>query len=397
MKSGKMPFLLLLVMFVTPFIEPVMCVSAQEFFLGVSLGIKGIILFFLPFVIFMLLFGACVHFSKSAPRIIVRILLFICASNAIAISVGSAIGLLFYKAPMAFMPPPAVGELIPLFTIHMPKIIRNDSAMLLGILVGIILPRYSPDFSRRMNEIFARLISKILLVICYSLPAFIFGLTLKICHEGSLVALLRNYATPFGIVIGVSLLYISILYAWAVGFSGGAFFRCIKNMLPAVSCAFCTMSSAATMPVTIDCVGRNGKTLARSIVPMGTNAHLTGNNFTTSILAFAILAGHQVPFPPALAIGSFILCALVANFSVVGVPGGSILVMLPILERHLHFDGEMCSTIFAISMLACPIVTALNVFANGAFALLAEKFCTVIVGNSKGGQNRASDKITEHI
>jgi Na+/H+-dicarboxylate symporter len=375
MKPGKMPFLLLLVMFATPFIGPMMRIPVQEFFLGISLAIKEIILFFLPFIIFMLLFGACVQFSKSAPRIIARILLFICLSNAIAISAGSAMGLLFYKAPVAFVPPPAVGELIPLFTIHMPRIIRNDLAMLLGILAGIILSRYSPHFSRRMNEIFIRFISKTLRIICYSLPAFIFGLTLKICHEGSLVALLRNYAAPFGIVIGVSLLYIFLLYAWAIEFSGGRLLRCIKNMLPAVSCAFCTMSSAATMPVTIDCVGRNGKTLARSIVPMGTNAHLTGNNFTTSILAFAILAGHQSPLPSALAIGSFILCALVANFSVVGVPGGSILVMLPILERYLHFEGEMSSTIFAISMLACPIVTALNVFGNGAFALLAEKFC----------------------
>lgn len=372
-----MPFLLLLVMFATPFVEPMMCIPMQRFFLGISLAIKEIILFFLPYVIFMLLFGACVQFSKSAPRIIARILLFICLSNAITTSAGSAIGLLFYKAPMAFVTPPAVVELLPSFAIRLPAIIRNDLAMFFGILAGIMLPRCLPDFSRQANEIFARLISKILRIISYSLPAFIFGLTLKICHDGSLIAFFRNYAAPFGIVAAVSLLYILLLYAWAVGIRGGALLQCVKNMLPAVSCAFCTMSSAATMPITIDCVGRNGrdKTLARSIVPMSTNVHLIGNNFAIAILAFAILASHQIPLPSALAIGSFIVCALVAKFSVVGVPGGSILVMLPILERYLHFEGEMSSTIFTINLLACPIITALNVFGNGAFALLAEKFC----------------------
>jgi Na+/H+-dicarboxylate symporter len=108
---------------------------------------------------------------------------------------------------------------------------------------------------------------------------------------------------------------------------------------------------------------------------MCTNVHLIANNFTIAILAFAIMAGYQVPFPSVLSVGTFMLCALVAKFSVVGVPGGSILVMLPILERCLHFQGEMSSTIFTINILACPIITALNVFGNGAFALLAEKFC----------------------
>ncbi|MDR0727897.1 MAG: dicarboxylate/amino acid:cation symporter [Puniceicoccales bacterium] len=383
MKLGKMPFLLLFIMFATPFIEPVMCLSGQRFFLGISLAIKEIILFLLPFVIFMLLFGACVYFSKNAPRIIARILLLICLSNLVTTSVGSGIGLLFYKAPMAFASPSTVTELLPLFAVRLPVIIRNDLAMLSGILAGILLPRYFTNFSQRANEIFIRLIAKILRAISYSLPAFIFGFTLKICHEGSLVAFFRNYAVPFGIVIVVSLLYILFLYAWAVGFSGRVLCRCVKNMIPAVSCAFCTMSSAATMPITIECVGRNGrdKTLARSMVPMSANVHLIGNNFTIAILAFAIMAGHRIPFPSILSIGAFIIWTLVAKFSVVGIPGGSILVMLPILERYLQFNGEMCSTVFAINMFACPIITALNVLGNGAFALLAEKLC--ILQNSR--------------
>jgi Na+/H+-dicarboxylate symporter len=372
-----MPFLLLVVMFATPLIEPAMCLSGQRFFLAISLAIKEIILFFLPLIIFMLLFGACAYFSKNAPRIIARILLLICLSNAIATITGSGIGLLFYKAPMAFAAMSTVAELIPSFAFRLPAIIRNDLAMLSGILMGILLPRYFPNFSQRANEIFAQAISKILQVIRIVLPAFIFGFTLKICHEDSLVAFFKNYAAPFGIVIAVSLLYILFLYALAVGFSWRVVCQCVKNMLPAISCAFCSMSSAATMPITIECVGRNGRdeTLARSTVPISTNVHLIGNNFTISILAFAILAGHQAPFPPVLSIGSFIIWAMLAKFSVVGVPGGSILVMLPILERYLHFEGEMCSAIFTINILACPIITAINVFGNGALALLAERLC----------------------
>ncbi|MDR1456544.1 MAG: dicarboxylate/amino acid:cation symporter [Puniceicoccales bacterium] len=377
MKAGKMPFLLLLIMLATPFLEPAMCVPAQRFFLGISLAINEIILFFLPVVVFMLLFEACMRFSQSAPRIIARTLLLICLSNAITTSIGSCIGLLSYRAPMAFIAPSAAHELLPLFNLQMPMIIRNDLALLCGISAGILLPRYLPTFSSRANKVFAQFNAKIFRIILHILPAFIFGFTLKICHEGSLIIFLRNYISLFGIIITASLLYIFLLYTFAIGGNMGALLQCVKNMIPAVSCAFCTMSSTATMPITIDCVSRNGrdKMFVRSMVPMSTNVHLIGNNFTIAILAFAILAGYQVPCPSALSIGSFIACALVAKFSVVGVPGGSIFVMLPILERYLHFEGEMCSTIFTVNMLACPIITAINVLGNGAFALVAERFC----------------------
>ena len=63
--------------------------------------------------------------------------------------------------------------------------------------------------------------------------------------------------------------------------------------------------------------------------------------------------------------GYFVL----AKFSVAAVPGGGILVMLPILERYLGFDPVMLSLITALYILFDPIVTSANVLGNGCFAM----------------------------
>ena len=64
----------------------------------------------------------------------------------------------------------------------------------------------------------------------------------------------------------------------------------------------------------------------------------------------------------------FALYFVIAKFSVAAIPGGGILVMLPILEKHLGFTGEMMSLITSIYILFDPVITFGNVFGNGAFA-----------------------------
>ena len=60
---------------------------------------------------------------------------------------------------------------------------------------------------------------------------------------------------------------------------------------------------------------------------------------------------------------------VMAKFSVAAVPGGGILVMLPILERYLGFDATMLSLITALYILFDPIITCANVLGNGGFAM----------------------------
>ena len=73
----------------------------------------------------------------------------------------------------------------------------------------------------------------------------------------------------------------------------------IENLLPAAISGFSTMSSAASMPLTIVGAENNAKfkDLARSVIPATVNIHLIGDCFTIPILAYAILRNYSVAEP----------------------------------------------------------------------------------------------------
>jgi Na+/H+-dicarboxylate symporter len=69
----------------------------------------------------------------------------------------------------------------------------------------------------------------------------------------------------------------------------------------------------------------------------------------------------------------FALYFVMAKFSVAAIPGGGMIVMLPILESHLGFTSEMSLLITALYMMFDPIASGANVFGNGAFSQLLER------------------------
>jgi Na+/H+-dicarboxylate symporter len=99
------------------------------------------------------------------------------------------------------------------------------------------------------------------------------------------------------------------------------------------------------------------------------NIHLIGDCFAIPIFAFAIMKSFGIAEP---AFASYLIFAgyfVMAKFSVAAVPGGGILVMLPILETYLGFNGEMLSLITALYILFDPLITSANVLGNGGFAM----------------------------
>lgn len=153
-------------------------------------------------------------------------------------------------------------------------------------------------------------------------------------------------------------------------------------MLPAAISGFSTMSSAASMPLTIIGVENNAKNkdVALSVVPATVNIHLVGDCFAIPIFAYAVLKSFGMAEPSLFNYLIFTFYFVLAKFSVAAIPGGGIIVMLPILEGYLGFNGEMMSLITALYILFDPVITCANVFGNGAFAKMIDRF---VVKNTK--------------
>jgi Na+/H+-dicarboxylate symporter len=67
---------------------------------------------------------------------------------------------------------------------------------------------------------------------------------------------------------------------------------------------------------------------------------------------------------------------------VAAIPGGGIVVMLPILESCLGFNSEMLSLITALYILFDPVITSANVLGNGMFAKLIDTLAPVQVNRA---------------
>jgi Na+/H+-dicarboxylate symporter len=146
----------------------------------------------------------------------------------------------------------------------------------------------------------------------------------------------------------------------------------VKNMLPAAVAGFGSMSSAAAMPLTIVGAEKNSSDpdMARAVIPATVNVHLIGDCFAIPLFAFAVLQNFGMGQPEFVAYLTFALYFVMAKFSVAAIPGGGIIVMLPVLEGCLGFSGEMLSLITALYILFDPLITCANVLGNGGFAML---------------------------
>jgi hypothetical protein len=376
----KMPFILVAIILSVGLLSHWIPVFYQSILYGVSLSIKSLIVFALPFVVFGLLFKTAVHFANKASKMIVLILISICCSNFISTLFSYSVGTAAYQFDLSISFPSENAALLPAWSFSLPKLIENDQAMFSGLILGILLGWLNPGFAKTVSVKLEAIISVILKMVLFVIPPFIAGFIVKMNHEQIMSYIFRNYFMIFGLIGSAVFAYIALLYFVVNGCRLNAAIKSFKNILPAAIAGFGSMSSAAAMPLTILGAEKNSENpdLARSVIPVTVNIHLIGDCFAIPIFAFAVLKSFGVAEPAFLAYVLFAAYFVLAKFSVAAVPGGGILVMLPILEKYLGFNAEMLSLITALYILFDPVITCANVLGNGAFAIGIEKLSGVL-------------------
>lgn len=371
----KIPFILMAIILLIGLLGQYIPINVQLFFYSISVTIKSLIVFLLPFVVFGLLFKTAVHFSNAASKLILFMLFFICGSNFISTLVSYIVGDFAYHVDFSMSFPKEEASFLTLWDFSFPKWIANDQAMFSGLILGTFLGWLKPNLAKEISGKLEEGIKVILKGILFVIPLFIIGFAIKMKHDQIMTYILRNYSLIFLLIASAVFSYIGLLYFIAEGFQLKKTINSIRNMLPAAVVGFGTMSSAAAMPLTILGAEKNSKNLdlTRSVIPITVNIHLIGDCFAIPIFAFAIMKSFGVDAPSFFSYLIFASYFVIAKFSVAAVPGGGILVMIPILEAYLGFNAEMLSLITALYILFDPVITTANIMGNGGFALLVEK------------------------
>jgi len=367
----KMPFILIGLFLAIGIAHPWIPDGVQSILYGISLSIKSIIVFFLPVIIFGLLFKTATLFSKQATKTIGLIFIAICLSNFLSTMISYSIGKIACQLDLSMAMPSNDLALTPAFSIDFPKWIGNDKAMLLGLGFGLILGWFKPRLAEKISEKMDLLISTLLKAILIAIPLFIAGFAVKMFHDQIMQSILQNYGMIFGLIASSLMAYIALIYLLATRKGTLSFGKSLKNMMPAMVTGFGSMSSAAAMPLTLLGTEKNSMnpTLARSIIPATVNVHLIGDCFAIPIFAFAVMKSFGIEEPTFFNYLIFAGYFVLAKFSVAAVPGGGILVMLPLLEKYLGFDSMMLSLITALYILFDPVITSANILGNGGFAM----------------------------
>jgi Na+/H+-dicarboxylate symporter len=151
-------------------------------------------------------------------------------------------------------------------------------------------------------------------------------------------------------------------------------------MAPALLTAFSTSSSAATLPLTIECVEKNAGVSNRTssfVLPLGATINMDGTALYECVAAMFIAQAYGIELGFATQF-TIVLVALLTSIGVAGIPSAS-LVAISIILATIGLPAEAIGLILVVDRVLDMCRTTVNVFSDSCGA--------VIIGRSEGEEN----------
>ena len=340
--------------------------------------IFGQIIFFLvPLVIVGFITPAIVRLGQNASRILF---------TAVAIAYLSSIGAAFFSTVAGYTIIPHLSiatsaetlRSLPkiVFQLDIPPLFSVMSALVLALLFGVAISWTKSENMARLFSELERVMSALVLHVMIPILPFFVGMSfLGLAYEGSLSLHLPVFISMVLIVIVGHFIWLSVLYGIGGLLSGRNPWEVFRHYAPAYLTAVGTMSSAATLPVALECARKSrvlSKNLVEFMIPLGSTVHLCGSVLTETFFCMTL---HLMLYGTLPSVGVMILfCLLLGIFAVgaPGVPGGTVVASLGIVTGVLGFDQNGVALLIAIFALQDSFGTACNITGDGALTLMLE-------------------------
>ena len=269
------------------------------------------------------------------------------------------------------------------FSIALPPVIDTLSAVVLAFILGLCMSamrgKEIGDTLYNSFKDFSTIIDKVLhKAIIPLLPLFICGTFVDMTKSGRTFVILGILWKVFLVVIIMHLVIITIQFVVAGAISRKNPFVLIKNQIPAYTTAIGTQSSAATIPVNLECAKNDGvsEEIRNFVVPLCANIHMAGSMITIVACATAVCLMNEIPIGFHTVV-PFIMTLGVAMVASPGAPGGSIMTALPFLYMIFGKDlgntnGPICALMVALYITQDSFGTACNVSGDNAIGVVVE-------------------------
>ena len=250
-------------------------------------------------------------------------------------------------------------------------------AIFFGISIAV-LPneRTKPvvDFINSINEIFLKMVDSVMKVAPYFVFALLAGVIAKMANSPAEVLEIFIGLGSYSVTMFVALAFMVFVF-YPVVLSGlikklnyKKFFR---NMGPAQLMAFSTSSSAATLPVTMECVEENmgvPKNISSFVLPIGATVNMDGTSIMQAVAVIFMAQLHLVDltFGQQLTI---VFTATLASIGAAAVPSAG-LVMLIIVLQSVGLNPAWIAIIFPVDRILDMCRTVVNVTGDATVATL---------------------------
>jgi proton glutamate symport protein len=257
-------------------------------------------------------------------------------------------------------------------------------AILLGIgLILIDQEKAKPvaNFFKGLNEVILKIIDIIMLSAPFGVFALMCTLLVEIPDFSTLQALIIYAITVvFGLSIMTFIVYPSLLITLAKVHPK----RFFKAIIPAQLLAFSTSSSAATLPVTMECVTDNlgvDDEVSSFVLPLGATVNMDGTSLYQAVAAVFIAQAMGIHLDLSAQL-MIVLTATLASIGSAAVPSAG-MVMLVIVLGQAGIPEAGLALIFAIDRPLDMCRTAVNVTCDSAVAAIVAKSVNKLNNPSK--------------
>ena len=248
------------------------------------------------------------------------------------------------------------------------------AAVCFGIGLILIPPQTAKpvkDVFDGLNEVVLKLIDLIMMLAPYGVFALLSALIIEAPGMDLLVAL---SVYSLCVIAGLALMVFGFYPALVVLGTKRSYSWFFHGISPAQLLAFSTSSSAATLPVTMECVEENlgvEKEVASFVLPVGATVNMDGTSLYQAVAALFIAQAYsiQLTFADQLTI---VLTATLASIGSAAVPGAG-MVMLVIVLGAIGVPEQGLALIFAVDRILDMCRTTVNVTGDATVSMLVAK------------------------
>ena len=238
----------------------------------------------------------------------------------------------------------------------------------------ILLPEKKVKPVKKFFDSFNDIILKLIDLIMLAAPYGVFALLATLVVEAPSLELFQALALyAITLLLGLALMIVVYIIIVRVFTNKKASFF-MKGIAPAQLLAFSTSSSAATLPVTMECVEENlgvDKEVASFVLPIGATINMDGTSVYQGVAAVFIAQAFGLDLSLSAQLG-VVLTATLASIGTAAVPSAGI-VMLVIVLAQAGIPEAGLALIFAIDRPLDMCRTIVNVTGDAAVSMIVGK------------------------